>query len=80
MTRYFFDFLSGDTTSRDEEGEEFRDVVAAHEAATALLAEAIPTCMVEGAGGQHVVIEVRDDLGRVLAVKAALKSRIFRRQ
>ena len=78
MVKYFFDFRSGATISRDDVGEDLPDAAAAHREALDALAHAIRDVAMEGARDQHLVVEVRDDLGRVLEVSVVFRVRIFR--
>jgi hypothetical protein len=80
MALYFFDFRSGDAFSEDEEGRDLPHLSAAHSEATAALADAFSEIIVEGAAGQTIAVEVRDNLGPVLKVTAVVESRILRKQ
>jgi len=76
MTQYFFDFRSRDVVSRDDEGYELSDMVAAHREAV----DALQDLLIQGGADQHVAIDVRDDFGPVLEVTAILGSKILRTQ
>ena len=80
MARFFFDFRSGGAFALDEEGIDLLDAEAAHEQAVTALADAIRDGIMEGAMDQRFIIEVRDNIGRVLNVSAILGSEIFRKQ
>ena len=80
MTQYFFDFRSGDVVSVDDEGQELLDIEAAHREAVEALADALQDVVLQGRADQHVVIDVRDDLGPVLELTAVLGSKILRKQ
>lgn len=80
MALYFFDLGSAGLSSIDEDGEDLTDVSAAHRVAVGALADAMHDVAVEGASGQRLAIEVRDELGPVLQVSAIVESRILRKQ
>lgn len=80
MTRYFFDFRSGDVISLDEEGQNLPDVEAAHGEAVAAISDVISDFVLQGHIGQAMAIEVRDDLGPVLEVTAVFGSKLLRTQ
>ena len=80
MTKYFFDFRSGDVCSLDEEGQELPDAETAHDEAVRALADALRDVVLQGSADQHAAVKVRDDLGLVLEVTAVLGSRILRKQ
>ena len=80
MARYFFDFRSDGSLSADDEGLDLLDADAAHQQAVGALVEGIRDIVLEGAKDQRFVIEVRDDLGRVLQISAVLESEFFRKQ
>ena len=80
MTTYFFDFRVGEAFGADEEGEELPDLSAAHAKALAILAGAVKSLVSEGAVGQNLTVEVRDELGPVLNVSAVLNSMFLRKQ
>jgi hypothetical protein len=80
MARYFFDFRSSGSSSIDEEGLDLSDMGAAHGAAVDALADGLRDIVIEGAKGQQLAIEVRDELGPVLHIIAVLESKLFRKQ
>jgi Domain of unknown function (DUF6894) len=80
MASYFFDFRAGGSSSIDEEGQDLSDVVAAHRTAICALSDAIRDIAIEGGKDQQFAIEVRDEFGPVLHVRAVLESKIFRKQ
>ena len=80
MARYFFDFRSGGSSSKDEEGQDLPDMGAAHGMAIGALSDAIRDIAIEGSNDQQFAIEVRDEFGSVLRVRAVLNSQIFRKQ
>jgi hypothetical protein len=80
MTRYFFDFKSGGDISKDEEGLELSDVAAAHHTALGALIDGLRDVCLEGVSALDFAVEVRDNLGRVLDVRAKLGSSIHRTQ
>jgi hypothetical protein len=80
MAVYFFDFRAGGTFSFDDEGEELRDIVAAHDEALEAFAQAIREAVTEGRADQHFAVEVRDELGPVLAITGVIASTISRKQ
>jgi hypothetical protein len=80
MAKYFFDFRSGSTSSKDEEGQELSHIEAAHKMAVEALGEGLKDFILEGVAEQQLAIEVRDELGPVLEVSAVLRSKILRKQ
>lgn len=80
MPIYFFDFRASDAFAADEEGEDLADLSAAHAAALSILAGAVKSLISEGAAGQNLTVEVRDEFGPVLNVGAVLNSTILRKQ
>ena len=79
MARYYFDLRSPGTSSIDEDGVHLSDMSAAHRTAVGALADGIRDIVAEGAKDQQFAIEVRDDIGPVLHVRAVLHSLIFRK-
>lgn len=80
MATYFFDFRSGGSSSIDEDGLDLSDMVAAHRAAVGALADGIRDVVVEGGKDQQFAVEVRDEIGPVLHIRAVLESKLFRKQ
>jgi hypothetical protein len=80
MAMYFFDFRLGGSSSIDEEGETLADMSAAHQTAIGALADATRDIAIEGGSNQQFAIEVRDEHGPVLHVRAVLESKLFRKQ
>jgi hypothetical protein len=80
MTRYYFDFRSGDILSVDEEGRELPDADAAHSEALAALGDAIEDVVMQGQSDQQIGVDVRDELGPVLEISAVLLSKFLRKQ
>jgi len=80
MARYFFDFRSAGSSSVDEEGEDLSDIDAAHGVAIRALSDAIRDIAIAGGKDQQFAVEVRDEFGPVLHVRAMLESKIFRKQ
>ena len=80
MTRYFFDFLTGDLLSLDDEGLELTGAEAAHEEALGSLADAIRDVVLQGRSDQRFAVQVRDDVGEVLEITAIFGSKILRKQ
>ncbi len=69
MALYFFDLRDGEEFVVDEEGMELRDMRAAQgEAARALACFAWDAMRLDGAQGQQMAIEVRDEHGPVMEV------------
>ena len=79
MTLYFFDFRSDSAYSQDEEGVKLPDLQSAHDEAVCALADIIRDATLEGAVDPRISIEVRDQLGPVLEVRAVFESEIFRK-
>jgi hypothetical protein len=77
---YFFDFRSGDTFSRDNEGIELPDAEAAHDMALGALVDAARDAVMEGTIDQRFAVEVRNGTVRVLEVGGVFYSKIFRKQ
>jgi hypothetical protein len=80
MPRYFFDLRSGDVISIDDEGMNLPDVGSAHSEAIGALATSLRDIMVVGGQGQHLAVEVRDELGPVFEASAVLGTKILRKQ
>jgi hypothetical protein len=79
MTRYFFDFLTGDVLSLDDHGTELPNIQAAHSEALSALADAIQDVVLQGLADQRFAVNVRDERGQVLEITAALNSKVLRR-
>jgi uncharacterized protein DUF6894 len=80
MARYFFDFRSSGSSSVDEDGEDLPDMDAAHGVAIGVLSDAIRDIAIEGGKDQQFAVEVHDEFGPVLHVRAVVESKIFRKQ
>ena len=80
MTKYFFDFRSGDVVSMDDEGEDLPDADAAHGEALGALADAMPDSVMQGKADQCFAVEVRDEFCPVLKIAVVCGSTILRRQ
>jgi hypothetical protein len=80
MTQYFFDLKSAEIVSRDTDGVELPDAEAAHDMALGALVDAARDAVMEGTLDQHFLVEVRNEVGRVLEVAAVFSSRIFMTQ
>jgi hypothetical protein len=80
MPRYYFDFRSGDVLSLDEGGLDLTDLEAAHTDVVSALAFAMHGAGSIGARGHRFVVEVCDELGKVLEVTAVFESTIFQTQ
>ena len=79
MAQYFFDFRSGDTFSKDDDGIELPDAEAAHDMALGALVDAARDAVMEGAIDQQFAVEV-NSIGPILEVTAVFASKIFRTQ
>ena len=80
LAQYFFDLRSASTFSRDTDGIELPDAVAAHDMALGALVDVARDAVMEGALDQHFAVEVRNGTGPVLEVTAVFNSKIFRKQ
>ena len=80
MTRFFFDFRAYGSLTRDEDGADLSDAGEAHDEALGALVDAISDVAMEGRADQRFAIEVRDEYGPVLEIKAVLESKILRKQ
>ena len=80
MVTYYFDFRTGDVLSQDEEGASLPDIEAAHRAAVQAIADAIQGAVLQDLPSRPFLVEVRDDLGRVLEISAVLNSKILRKR
>jgi hypothetical protein len=80
MAEYFFDFRSGDTFSKENDGIELPDTEAAHEIALGPLVDAARDAVTEGSSDQRFAVEVRNGMGRVLEVGAIFYCKIFSKQ
>ncbi len=71
MTRYYFDLREEDALVPDEEGLELSNVQAAQAEAALSLADMARDAVRMSQGGRdhRMVVEVRDDKGRVFDVK-----------
>jgi hypothetical protein len=79
MTKYFFDFQTGDILSLDDQGAELPGVEAAHSEALNALADAIQDVVLQGLSDQRFAVSVRDERGQVLEIAAVINSKVLRR-
>ena len=80
MAKYFFHFRSPGSSSIDEEGLVLTDMDAAHHVAVGALADGLREIVVQGGRDQQFTIEVHDEFGVVLHVRAVLESKLYRKQ
>ena len=80
MSRYFFDFKTGDIVTPDEEGTELPNLEKAHHEALGSLVDAICDFAKEGQSQQSFAVVVRDEHGPVLNLSAVFDSKILRTQ